>query len=53
MSETLYSLEARMREIEMRQRAAAQRAPRTPHPPKPRRHRLAEQLRSVADRLEA
>lgn len=55
MSETLYDLEARMREVELRQRSAAQRATRILHrpPPSRRRHRLAEQLRSVADRLES
>ena len=54
MSETLFGLEARMREVEMRQQSAAPRAGRGhPTPPTaPSRHRLAERLRRVADRLD-
>jgi len=54
MSETLYGLETRMHEVEMRQQTAARRAGRGhPAPPTaPSRHRLAERLRRVADRLD-
>ena len=55
MSETLYGIEARVREVEMRQQEATRHAGRgrpTP-PPAPSRHRLAERLRRVADRLDA
>ncbi|HET9420660.1 MAG TPA: hypothetical protein VFO49_05955 [Nocardioides sp.] len=54
MSETLYGVEARMREVEMRRHDAARRAGRGhPAPPTaPSRHRLAERLRRVADRLD-
>ncbi len=53
MSETLYGLEARLREVEMRQDAArhAGRGRSSP-PPAPSRHRLAERLRRMADRLD-
>jgi len=54
MSETLYGLQARMREVEMRQ-DTARRAGRghSAPPTAPSRHRLAERLRRVADRLDA
>lgn len=54
MSETLYGLEARVREVEMRQQAAARHAGRgrPAPPPAPTWHRLAERLRRVADRLD-
>ncbi|MET0525621.1 MAG: hypothetical protein ABWZ91_12525 [Nocardioides sp.] len=51
MSETLFGLESRMREVEMRQQTAARRGRPTP-PASPSRHRLAERLRRVADRLD-
>jgi len=54
MSETLYGLEARMLAVKNWQDEAAgttaHRAP-TP-PPSPSRHRLAERLRRMADRLD-
>jgi hypothetical protein len=55
MSETPYGLETRVQEVEMRGRTAAPTAGhRHPGPPNsPSRHRLAERLRRVADRLEA
>ncbi len=55
MSETMYGIEARMREVEMRQQSAAHRARRGhPTPPTgPSRHRLAERLRRVADRIDS
>jgi hypothetical protein len=55
MSETMFGVEARMREVEMRQQSAAHRARRrhfTP-PTDPSRHRLAERLRRVADRIDS
>jgi hypothetical protein len=54
MSETMYGLEARMREVEMRQQHATRRAGRghSSPPAAPSRHRLAERLRRVADRLD-
>lgn len=55
MSETMFGIEARMREVEMRQQSAAHRARRRqPTPPTgPSRHRLAERLRRVADRIDS
>jgi hypothetical protein len=54
MSETMFGVEARMREVEMRQQSAARRAGRGhPTPPAPpSRHRMAERLRRMADRLD-
>jgi hypothetical protein len=54
MSETPYGLEGRLREVGMRQDATTRHARRgrpTP-PPAPSRHRLAERLRRMADRLD-
>ena len=55
MSDTHYGLEARMREVELLQEEVTTRAGREPHqpPPAPSRHRLAERLRRVADRLDS
>jgi hypothetical protein len=54
MSETLYGLGARMQEVETLQGTAVRSAHRgRPHTPdRPSRHRLAERLRRVADRLD-
>ena len=54
MIETLYGVEARMREVEMRQESARRAGRGHSAPPTaPSRHRLAERLRRVADRLDA
>ncbi len=51
----LYGLVARMQEAEIRQQAAARVAENgRPKPPRsPSRHRLAERMRRVADRLDS
>jgi len=53
MSDTLHGLETQMREAEIR-RAATEyaRHGRTTPPAAPTRHRLAERLRRMADRLD-
>jgi hypothetical protein len=52
MTETLYGLEARVQEVELKQQATDRRG-RSLMPERPSRHRLAERLRRVADRLDA
>ena len=55
MSETLHGLEARVQEVETLQRTAVRSAQRGRPitPDRPSRHRLAERLRRVADRLDS
>jgi hypothetical protein len=55
MTESPYGLEARVQGVEMLQQTAARRARREPRltPDRSSRHRLAERLRRVADRLDA
>jgi hypothetical protein len=53
MSETLHALETEMREARIRRDTAAYARRGRPTPPAaPSRHRLAERLRRVADRLD-
>lgn len=53
MSDILHGLEAELRQTEIRRATAAfARRGRPVPPPAPSRHRLAERLRRVADRLD-
>ena len=53
MSDTLHGLETELREAQIRRTTAAYaRRGRVTPPPAPSRHRLAERLRRVADRLD-
>lgn len=53
MSDTLHGFESEMREAEIRRTTAAYARRGRPTPPAaPSRHRLAERLRRVADRLD-
>ena len=53
MSDTLHGLETQTREAEIRRAAVAYaRHGRPTPPPAPTRHRLAERLRRMADRLD-
>jgi hypothetical protein len=53
MSDTLHGLETEVREAQIRRATAAYARRGRPTPPaSPSRHRLAERLRRVADRLD-
>jgi hypothetical protein len=53
MTDTLHGLETEMRQAEIRATTAAYaRRGRPTPPPSPSRHRLADRLRRVADRLD-